>query len=154
MKSGTDCGSTVTYEQYREQDRYGGEDVMMIDEPDDRDYGRQPQPRYVEEPRLRGPAVTAGYMTEAGYPAYYPATSQAPPPGADPRLSDPRYIPGNATPPSARAGYPTQGYAPVVTRAPAAAIPVGGATYSDPRTGARIDPGYTSYPTERAARHR
>lgn len=126
---------------------------MMIDEPDERDYHRQPQPRYVEEPRLRA-AGTSGYMPEPGYPAYYPTTSQPPPPGVDMRLSDPRYIPGNATPPGVRPGYAAPGYAPVVTRAPAAAIPAGGAGYTDPRTGARIDPGYAAYPTERAARHR
>lgn len=128
---------------------------MMIDDPDDRDYGRQPQRQYMEEPRLRGPPATSAYMTEAGYPAaYYPATSQAPPPGMDARLTDPRYIPGNATPPNVRAGYATQGYAPVVTRAPPAAVSAGGAAYPDPRTGARIDPGYSGYPAERAARHR
>ncbi|KAK5083035.1 hypothetical protein LTR05_006917 [Lithohypha guttulata] len=139
------------FQQFRDQDRYGADDEMMVDAPEE-SYSRT---RY-EEPRMRAPPVTSGYMAEAGYPAYYPvSTTQPPPPGVDPRM-DPRYIPGNTTPPTGRApGYSTQGYAPITTRTSIPAIPAGGAAYADPRTGVVRDPGYGAYQSEtRGNRHR
>ena len=123
---------------------------MVIDEPEER-YA----PTRYEEPRLRGPPVTSAYVGEPGYPAtYYHVTgAQPPPPGVDARM-DPRYIPGNSTPPTGRApGYAPQGYPPVTTRPSIPSIPAGGA-YADPRSGVVRDSGYGSYPSDPRARHR
>lgn len=121
----------------------------MVDEPEERF-----QPRY-EEPRLRAaPAVTSSYLPDTGYStAYYPVP-QPPPPGVDTRTMDPRYVPGNATPPSGRTpGYAAGGYPPVTTRPAVPPIPTPSA-FTDPRGNVVRDPGYgTSYNDPRA-RHR
>ena len=122
------------------------------------------EPRYTrfEEPRLRAPAVTQAYLPEPGYPATYLPISatQPPPPGVDARI-DPRYAPGNTTPPSGRTpGYQTQGYPPT-TRTTIPTIPPSN-SYADPRLAQARDPrdlrdprdtGYGAYADPRA-RHR
>lgn len=120
----------------------------MVDEPEEPRY----QPRY-EEPRLRPAAVSSAYPQESGYPAYYPVT-QPPPPGIDVRTMDPRYIPGNTTPPSSRTpGYPPTGYTTATTRGAVPSIPAGN-TYMDPRGNVVRDPGYGQYQSDPRARHR
>ena len=126
----------------------------MVDEPEDR-Y----QPRY-EETRIRAaPAVSSAYLPDSGYnSAYYPV-AQPPPPGVDTRTMDPRdprYIPGNSTPPTGRNPvYATGGYQPVTTRPPVPSVPAGG-TYTDARGNIVRDSSYGSgsgYSDPRA-RHR
>lgn len=143
----------VPYATVRDQTRYGG-DEMMLDEPEDRE--RERYPRHVEEPRLRNPAVTSAYVPEAGYsPAqgFYPVpTTQTAPAGyVDPR--DPRYIPGNTTPPGVSGRNPgyAAGYAPVTTRPSAPGIPAV-APFPDSRSNPR-ETGY-GYPPEPRVRHR
>lgn len=135
----------------RDQTRYGG-DEMMVDEPDE----RERYPRHVEEPRLRNPVVPAAYVPESGYspaPAFYPvATTQANPAGYDPR--DPRYVPGNTTPPGVSGRNPgyASGYVPVSTRSSVPSIPAA-APFAEPRQNSR-DPGYGYPPDPRARGHR
>lgn len=145
---------SVPYATVRDQVRYGGGDEMMLDEPEERERDRYP--RHVEEPRLRNPAVTAAYIPEAGYSpaqAFYPVTTtQTAPAGyVDPR--DPRYIPGNTTPPGVSGRNPgyAAGYAPVTTRPPAPGIPAA-APFPDSRSNPR-DTGY-GYPPDPRVRHR
>jgi len=139
----------VSFSTFRDQSRYGG-DEMMIDDPPEERY----QPRY-DEPRLRAPPVTSSYLPDAGYTsAYYPVT-QPPPPGVDTRTMDPRYIPGNTTPPSSRtpSSYAPGGYPPATTRPPVPSVPAAG-TYTDPRGNVVRDAGYGAYQPDPRARHR
>lgn len=145
----------VPYATVRDQTRYGG-DEMMIDEPDDRDRDRY-LPRHVEEPRLRNPPVTSAYIPESGYSsatAFYPVTAtQTAASGYDPR--DPRYVPGNTTPPGVSGrtpGYTSGGYPPVTTRPSIPSLPAGG-PFPDSRSNVPRDTGY-GYPADPRARHR
>lgn len=150
----TELISLVPYATVRDQTRYGGDD-MMIDEPDDRD---RYLPRHVEEARLRNaPPVSSAYIPESGYTpatAFYPvAASQATASGYDPR--DPRYVPGNTTPPGASGrtpGYTGSGYPPVATRSSIPSIPAAG-PFPDSRSNVTRETGY-GYPPEPRPRHR
>lgn len=130
----------MSFETFRDQTRYG-DGAMDIDEPEDRYSSRY------DEPRIRAPPVTS-YVSEPGYPAYLPVT-QPPPPGVESRL-DPRFIPGNTTPPTGR----TTGYGsvlPPTTRATATHGSIG--TYADSRRDVVRDT-YGSYGSDPRSRHR
>lgn len=148
--------SSVPYATVRDQTRYGG-DEMMLDDPDDRDRDRYSS-RHLDDPRLRNPApVSSAYLPEAGYSsatAFYPvATAQSTAAGYDPR--DPRYVPGNTTPPGVSGrtpGYTSGAFPPVTTRPSMPSIPAAG-PFSEPRANVARDSGY-GYPADPRARHR
>lgn len=142
----------VPYATVRDQSRYGG-DEMMIDEPDERERDRYA--RHPEDPRLRNTVAAPAYVQDSGYspaPAFYPvAAAQASPAGYD--IRDPRYVPGNTTPPGVsgrNAGY-AAGYAPVTTRPSIPSIPAT-VPFTDSRSNPR-DTGY-GYPPDARPRHR
>ena len=134
---------------------------MDIDEPDTR-YSTS---RYDETVRARAPVTTTSNTAEPGYTtAYYPAAQTAPS-ILNTRSMDPRYVPGNNTPPSNRTpGYTSSINYGTATRGPIAAVPTSG-PYTDVR-GSLVrdtrdtrdsretrDSGYGAYHADPRSRH-